>query len=93
MISQFRPFFCTHCNRSVPRAALRCLWCLERVEDASANRAVERYRPSTRAVNDDDRTGPAAAPARMTAQGMDRIGDGVSNPPLAELPTRVKTGG
>lgn len=62
MISQFRPFFCTHCNRSVPRAALRCLWCLERVEDPTANRAVERYRPLSRhprAANDDHGADPA----------------------------------
>lgn len=35
----------------------------------------------------------AAEQARMAAHGMDRIGGGISNPAMAELPTRLKIGG
>ena len=53
MTTRFRTLFCANCHRSVPRAAMQCLWCAQPLGSPGEGQAPEGEEPGLPAGNDD----------------------------------------
>lgn len=53
MTTRFRTLFCGACHRSVPRAAMSCLWCARPLASSAEGHTPEGEAPDLVAGNDD----------------------------------------